>query len=818
MNTDKQLSFIFASVVATIMMLLVAACSNDAPAPVQPVSVATVHPQTAQRTSPPSTPQQLAAGEAASETQAECQVGQTLAPQDRCTYPGTSDDFWVDESGNGHFLFFTASSVINAQNANINNQSYDFSARKQADGSWIIETTGAPSDSVRVSDLIAVARDAPTPTAVPAQRQAVDAAPSAAPAPPMSVASPVSATVSVSKLETTPQPSPTTPLAPAPANVSPKDSRSTPIPLATVPAAAGTKTSVGSPTPAPTPSQAATTDVSDDNPGTAPTPSTTMTAQMAAATPFAKPTPSGVASSGPNRPPQVIPNIGNQTVGIHDSLTLDISRAFTDPDGDELGQYSVIISDTAVAHGRVNSVTGELTLEGLGVGTSWVTLKACDAYSCTGLGDLTFLLTVVPHRNLPPKAVRAVEDRSIGVGENIVVSISSAFHDLDGDRIVGYDFRMDNGEIATGTVNSSAGIITFHGTQVGSSAVSVVACDGEGCGADETALHFMLNVVPPPNQLPVAIGSIADQEMHVGEIIVLDVSSLFSDPEGDPIREYAFSQTNRNVAVGEMESHTGSLTLRGAETGTTTVAVDASDSSIVSVRPDLKFRVTVTEPLRNPPKVVGQISDQAVELGKSIEVPVAHAFDAPRDYRIIRYDFLLKNPEVSEDSEITRAGVLTLEGAEKGKSWVFVRACSYVGCSNFSDLEFVLIVEDPDEEPNNSPEVVGALLDQRLVVGESVTLNVSKAFSDPDDDRIVDYKYEMSHPYYAIGSSITDTGILKLHASNVGTTKVSISACDDEDECSDPDDMNFTLTVDVSPGELQLETAKYSSSDLSAVN
>lgn len=782
-NTAKQLTFFVAPVAALIAMLSIAACSNDAPAPapVEPVSAASIHPQAAQRISP-STPQQLAAGEAVSAAQSECQPGQVLAPLDRCTYPGTSNDFWVDESGVGHFLFFAASSVINAQNANINNQPYDFSARKQADGSWIIETAGAPSDSVRISDLIAAAGDAPS-----------------------------AAAASVARLEKTPEPSPT-PLSSASTGGSAQAPRSTPTVLVTVPSTAGAKMPGGSPTPAP-PRQQPTTAAApvaklETTPEPSPTPpqsgstDVSTTAPSAAAVPPATPTPSGAAASGGNRPPQVIPNIGDQTVIVHEALTLDISRAFTDPDGDELGEYSVILSDTAVAYGRVNSVTGELRLEGLRVGTSWVTLRACDAFSCTGLGDLTFLLTVAPHRNLPPQTVSAIDDQTVGVGENIALSISPAFHDFEGDRIIDYDFRMDNGEVATGVVNASAGIITFHGTQVGSSEILVIACDSNGCGADETALHFTLNVVPPPNQPPIATGSIADQEMHVGDIIVLDVSALFSDPEGDPIREYAFSQTDRNVAVGKMEPRTGSLTLRGAETGTTTITVDASDSSIASVRQDLTFRLTVTEPPRNPPAVIGEISDQTVELGKSAEVPVAHVFDAPRKYRIIRYDFLLKDPEVGEDSEITRGGVLTLEGAEKGKSWVSVRACSYVGCSDFSDLEFVLIVEDPDEEPNNSPEVVGALLDQKLTVGEWVTLNVSKAFSDPDDDRIVDYRYELSHPYFAIGSSITDTGVLKLHGSNVGTTKVYISACDDENECSDLDEMKFTLTVEASLSEL----------------
>ena len=47
----------------------------------------------------------------------------------------------------------------------------------------------------------------------------------------------------------------------------------------------------------------------------------------------------------------------------------------------------------------------------------------------------------------------------------------------------------------------------------------------------------------------------------------------------------------------------------------------------------------------------------------------------------------------------------------------------------------------------------------------------------------------------AAGSSITNTGVLLLYGSEPGTTTIAVIACDDEGECSDPDDMKFTLTV-----------------------
>ena len=72
----------------------------------------------------------------------ECTVGLVLSVGERCTYPGTTDDFWVDDSGSGHFIFFTAGTGIDARNTTINDVTYYFAASKQGDGTWIIEAAG----------------------------------------------------------------------------------------------------------------------------------------------------------------------------------------------------------------------------------------------------------------------------------------------------------------------------------------------------------------------------------------------------------------------------------------------------------------------------------------------------------------------------------------------------------------------------------------------------------------------------------------------------------------------------------------------------
>ncbi len=72
----------------------------------------------------------------------ECYVGRVVAEGERCTYPGSTEDFWVDSSGRGHFTFAHAGTGIDVRGATINGVRYNFAASKQSDGTWIIEAAG----------------------------------------------------------------------------------------------------------------------------------------------------------------------------------------------------------------------------------------------------------------------------------------------------------------------------------------------------------------------------------------------------------------------------------------------------------------------------------------------------------------------------------------------------------------------------------------------------------------------------------------------------------------------------------------------------
>ena len=95
----------------------------------------------------------------------ECRLGLVVGSGESCTYPGSSLEFSVDSSGRGRFLFFTSGSSIAIENSTINGVVYNFVARAQGDGTWLIETAG-DSDTPTPTPT-PTATPTPTPTATP---------------------------------------------------------------------------------------------------------------------------------------------------------------------------------------------------------------------------------------------------------------------------------------------------------------------------------------------------------------------------------------------------------------------------------------------------------------------------------------------------------------------------------------------------------------------------------------------------------------------------------------------------------------------------
>ena len=96
------------------------------------------------------------------------------------------------------------------------------------------------------------------------------------------------------------------------------------------------------------------------------------------------------------------------------------------------------------------------------------------------------------------------------------------------------------------------------------------------------------------NRPPRLTGEVDDKIVALGESFRVDLSGLFTDPDGDDITSYGFTYRTIGILSGIVNTTTGILSLRAISVGETIVAVDARDSNGTSGASEDLFKVTVT--------------------------------------------------------------------------------------------------------------------------------------------------------------------------------------------------------------------------------
>ena len=283
----------------------------------------------------------------------------------------------------------------------------------------------------------------------------------------------------------------------------------------------------------------------------------------------------------PNRAPVAVGGLGTMTITAGQTMTVNVSANFNDPDGDAL-TYTAATSDAAVV---AASVTGaDVAVEGVAAGTATVTVTARDPGGLTATQTLG--VTVQP-ANHPPEPVGEIEALMLSPGVEIGLDVSSNFTDPDGDTLT-YEATSSDSTVAT--VSMVEAVVTVFAAAVGSATVTVTATDPLG----ESAIQEFGVTVERVNHAPLLVDSIPPQSVTAGDTVVLVVSANFTDPDGDSLTYEAVS-SDTGIAPALASSDTVRIT--GLEPGSATVAVTATDPQGLSSAQDVQVTV---HPNRSP--------------------------------------------------------------------------------------------------------------------------------------------------------------------------------------------------------------------------
>ena len=442
----------------------------------------------------------------------------------------------------------------------------------------------------------------------------------------------------------------------------------------------------------------------------------------------------------PNRPPVVVGEVADSELPVGQSLTLDVSEYFSEPDGQTLAYAADLGAD--VVEGTLTGPS--LTIAGLAKGTAPVTVTATDP---GGLAATLDFSVTVPNRG--PVAQGTMEARTIEVGEAEMVDVSPFFSDPDGDELV---YAVETSDAALAVAEVSGNLVEVTAVAKGSVTVTVTATDTEGASATQS---FELTV---PNQIPLAVGEIPAQTVEVGQEVSLEMSPFFTDPDGDGL---VYEVVTDNAAVAEALAGELAVTVAALAKGSTTMTVTATD--IEGASATQTFAVTVPN---RAPVVEEALPARMIDVGEAATVDLSSFFsDSDGDdlaYAVVTSDAALAVAEVS-------GSVITVTAVAKGSVSVTVTATDPEGGATEQSFDVTV--------PNRAPVAEGTVEAQRIEVGQAATVDMLPFFRDPDGDELA---YTVVASDAALATAEVSGSVVSVTALARGSVTVTVTATDTE--------------------------------------
>ena len=293
--------------------------------------------------------------------------------------------------------------------------------------------------------------------------------------------------------------------------------------------------------------------------------------------------------------PEVANMVPDQNTTRVTDLTVDISDTFNDPDAsNDMLTLTAMVDDGTFVEAVLEGST--LTIKGLAVGTTNVTLTALDADG--GMVETMFTATI---ENIDPVVANSVPDQSMDRRAPLSLDLGNTFSDEDGSSVT------ITVTIGSGAVLSAAPIedsmLTLTALAVGETTITLTATDENGTMVTD---EFVVTVV---NIDPVVAQAVPDQTTTRVQDVTIDISGVFADPDADD----GMLSIDVILADGTIVDATlsgSTLTIKGLKVGDTMLTLTATDADDGSV--DQPFKVTIENVA---PTVASSLSPISLEVG-----------------------------------------------------------------------------------------------------------------------------------------------------------------------------------------------------------
>ncbi|MET3291754.1 UNVERIFIED_CONTAM: hypothetical protein ABID98_004324 [Brevibacillus sp. OAP136] len=264
---------------------------------------------------------------------------------------------------------------------------------------------------------------------------------------------------------------------------------------------------------------------------------------------------------------------------------------------------------------------------------------------------------------------------------------------------------------------------------------------------------------PPVNMAPVLTTPIPNRTFaQGGNSVTLDLNQHFTDAEQSTLT-YTVISTNLNIATVVTNGNLVTLTPRNS--GTTTIAVKASDGKLQATT---SFKVTVNQAVNQPPVVVDAPTAQFLTVGAGdYKLDVSSVFsDSDRD----SLTFTAASDHPAQATAMLTGSVLTVHPLASGTAKIELKANDGRGGEAVTSFDVTV----------NEPPIVDALPAQTLQVGSAAkTFDLMPYLHDAEKD-------VLTVTAVSADPSVVTAGInghqLTLAPGAVGQTNVIVTVSD----------------------------------------
>ena len=198
---------------------------------------------------------------------------------------------------------------------------------------------------------------------------------------------------------------------------------------------------------------------------------------------------------------------------------------------------------------------------------------------------------------------------------------------------------------------------------------------------------------------------------------MLEMSPYFSDPDGDTL---TYAATASRAGIFDVAATGGAVTLEALARGAATITVTATDPGGLAATQS--FQATVPN---RAPEARGEIPAATLEVGDTLMLEMSPYFSDP-DGDTLTYAATASRAGIFDVA--ATGGAVTLEALARGAATIAVTATDPGGLA--ASQSFTATVA------NRAPAARGEIPAATLEAGDTLMLEMSPYFSDPDGDTL----------------------------------------------------------------------------------